>query len=332
MRSLSICALGVVLATLAFATASAQPVVLKFANSTQITDRYTAWIDKVHADAGGAIEIQLFGRDTPLGKGSRPQLGHLRDGSADIAVIVTSQFPRDFPDDDLTELPYLFADAGEGSVAMKRLADQGLIRGYEEFRVIGAWTDADRWLHTNFPLPSLGELRGKTIRVPGEFTTPIVDSLGARTVAMSPVKTPPAFAAGNLDGIFNIMRGMYSRGIMDSVSYHLDAPMGRAFLAVLMSKATYDSLPDAAKAAIDKHSGEALSRSWGDALEAEHWGLVERLRASPGHTIRTITAAEKAELEAASQVGIQNWIALDPRRALALEAARREVAKLRAGG
>ena len=332
MRILQTWALGLVLATLAVATASAQPIVLKFANSTGVTDRYTAWIDKVHADAGGAIEIQLFGRDTPLGKGSRPQLGHLRDGSADIAVIVTSQFPRDFPDDDLTELPYLFADAGEGSVVMKRLADQGLIRGYEDFKVIGAWTDADRWLHTNYPLPNLTDLRGKNIRVPGEFTTPIADALGARTVAMSPVKTPPAFAAGNLDGIFNIMRGMYSRGIMDSVSYHVDAPMGRAFLAVLMNRAKYDGLPGAAKAAIDKHSGEALSRSWGDALEAEHWSYVERLRATPGHTVRTITAAEKALLQTASQVGIQNWIAIDPRREQALEAARQEVATLRAGG
>ena len=332
MRNLHPWALGLVLAVVAVAAASAQPVVLKFANATAVTDRYTAWIDKVHADAGGTIEIQLFGRDTPLGKGSRSQLGHLRDGSVDIAIIVTSQFPRDFPDGDLTELPYLFADAGEGSVVMKRLADEHLIRGYEDFKVIGCWTDADRWLHTNYPLPSLGDLRGKTIRVPGEFTTPIADALGARTVAMSPVKTPPAFAAGNLDGIFNIMRGMYSRGIMDSVSYHVDAPMGRAFLAVLMSKAKYDSLPDAAKAAIDKHSGDALSQSWGDTLEAEHWGYVERLRASQGHTVRTITAAEKALLETASQVGIQNWIATDPRREQALQAARRELATLRAGG
>ncbi len=325
-------ALGLVLATFVAATAIAQPVVLKFANSTEVTDRYTAWIAAVHADAGGTLEIQLMGRDTPLGQGARNQLGHLRDGSADIAIVVTSQFPRDFPDDDLTELPFLFADAAEGSLIMKRLADQGLIRGYDEFKVIGCWTDADRWLHTNYPLPGIDALTGKNIRTPGEFTTPIIAALGATTVAMSTRRAPEAFAAGNLDGIFNIMRGMYTRGIMESVSYHVDAPMGRAFLAVLINKARYDGLPAAAKAAIEKHSGEARSRSWGDTLEAEHWAYVEQLRATPGHTVRSLTAAERAQLEAASASGVANWIALDPRREQALEAARREVAKYRAGG
>lgn len=332
MVKLHIWALAALAVLLAATSASAEPIKLKFANATSVTDRYTAWIDKVNEDAAGTIEISLYGRDTPLGKSVLRQLAQVKDGTADIAIVITSFHSDIFPDDDVSEVPFLFENAAEGSVVMKRLAESGRLRGYDDFQIVGGWVDADRWLHTNFPVASLEALRGRNIRVPGEFTTPVVQALGANPVSLSPAKAPDAFRSGRIDGIFNIIRGMYLRRIMEFVDYHVEAPLGRAFLVVVMNKAKYDSLPEVAKVAIARHSGDDLSRSWGESLQAQHDELLEKLRATPGHVIRSLTPDEKKQWQSATQTAIEIWIAADPQRRNALDAARLEVERLRAGG
>ena len=310
----------------------AQPTKLNFANASASHVDLAGWIDRVHADAAGTIEIRLHGRETPLGRNPLRQLAQLRDGSADLAVLFPGYFAGDFPDDDVSEIPFLFADAAEGSVVMWRLATGGQMRGYGDLHVIGAWTGTDRWLHLRDPLPDLAALRGRRIGAPGEFATPIVAALGAEPVFLSAANAASAIADDRLDGIFVGLRGLYEQRIVDVARHHVAAPLGRPFLVVAMAKARYQALPPAARAALSRHSGEAISRAWGAAEQARHDACTETLRATPGHTLRTLTPAETARWSEAAQTGIQNWLAADPVRKQALEAARREVATLRAGG
>ena len=319
-----------VLAPLLFG-ACAQPTALNFANASASHVDLAGWIDRVNADAGGAIEIRLHGRDTPLGHNPSRQLAQLRDGSADLAVLLTGYYPRDFPDDDVSEIPFLFADAAQGSVVMWRLATRGLLRGYGDLEVIGAWTGSDRWLHLRDPLPDLAALRGRRIGAPGEFAAPIVATLGAEPVSLSAANAAGVIADGRLDGIFVGLRGLYEQRIVDVASHHIAAPLGRPFLVLAMTKTSFQALPPAARAALSKNSGEALSRRWGAAEQARHYARVDTLRATPGHTLRTLTPAEKKQWSEATQAGIQNWIAADPRRQRALDAARREAMMPREG-
>ena len=60
--------------------------------------------------------------------------------------------------------------------------------------------------------------------------------------------------------------------------------------------------------------------------------LLETMRATPGHVIRSLTADERKQWDAATQTAIDIWTASDPQRQRALDAVRLEVETLRAGG
>ncbi len=311
--------------------ACARPVELNLANASASHVDLAAWVDGVEADADGAIAIRINGRDTTLGASLPRQLAQLRDGVADLAVLSTGYLPGDFPDD-VSEVPSLFADAEEGSVVVWRLVEQGVLRGYADLHVIGVWTGADRWLHTRFPVPELTALAGRRIGVPSDFAVPIVEALGARPVAISAAGAADAISADRLDGIFVGLRGLYEQRIIDAARFHPAAPLGRPLLAVVMTRARFEALPPAARAALALNSGEAISRAWGADEQFAHNARAAVLRAASDQTVRTLTPEETTQWQEAAQAGIDAWIAADPVRQRALDAARREITTVRTGG
>jgi TRAP-type C4-dicarboxylate transport system substrate-binding protein len=79
--------------------------------------------------------------------------------------------------------------------------------------------------------------------------------------------------------------GMQTFKIHEVARLHLDVALGGDTSIVFMSKQSYDRLPPQAKAAIDKHSGLALSRRAGQATQNE-W---ERARDNVKDTVSTLT-------------------------------------------
>ena len=134
------------LALLPSLAAAAAPVELKlafFASERTDTYRYGVkpFVDAVNAEGKGLVTIKVY-PDGALGQGGGRAAGLVLDGVADIAWVVPGQTPYRFPDNHLLELPGLFRDVREGTLAYTRLIAADALRGYQDFFVIGAYTSA----------------------------------------------------------------------------------------------------------------------------------------------------------------------------------------------
>ena len=85
----------------------------------------------------------------------------LQDGVADIAWVIPSYTPGVYLDDDVFELPNVIQDSIEGSVAAWRLLQKGMLRGYDQYYMIGLFVSSPYTFHTNFPVRKPEDLQGQ---------------------------------------------------------------------------------------------------------------------------------------------------------------------------
>ena len=98
---------------------------------------------------------------------------------------------------------------------------------------------------------------------------------------------------------------------------------------VFMTKGAYAKLPDAGKAAIDKHGGEEFSALWGKSVVADDAGIA--MAKAAGLSIVTLAPEEEARWRERAQAVVDEWTkaTLDGARVLATY--RAEVAEIRKG-
>jgi TRAP-type C4-dicarboxylate transport system substrate-binding protein len=113
---------------------------------------------------------------------------------------------------------------------------------------------------------------------------------------------------------------------------HLDAPFGLAGAYFFMNKEAYAKLPQKAQAAIDKYSGEPLTKRLGAGGIEEDKKVIARLRSDPTRYVGGLAPDEKERWRKTLQPVIDNWVKETPDGASVLAAFREEVAKIRKEG
>lgn len=66
----------------------------------------------------------------------------------------------------------------------------------------------------------------------------------------------------------DLMDGFEDVYVLDFVKWHIDAPLGSSSVFVVINKKKFDALPEAAKAALEKHGGKIFVSRWSAGLEA----------------------------------------------------------------
>ena len=315
--------LGVAAALLAGGPAAADPVRLTLANAFSTYDvRVAIWAGGINTEAAGVLEIVMHDSASVVGGDQLKQLTQVRDGTVDIAVLVTNYHPAEFPIDDLAQLPGLFRNSTEGSLTMWRLQQQGLLPGYGDFAVLALNTSANSTLHTEFSVRSLDRLRGAKIRVGSTVLTPLPEEFGAEPVFMPIADVREGFVRGSVDGVITVPVALFSgTRIAEVARYHLAEPLGQFSVALIMNKDRYAGLSAAAKAVLAEHTGEALVRAWAMDVDAQDQDSLDRLKAMPGHEVTRLSIREGKRWRSAIDTIIHSWIELDPRRRLAYDAA-----------
>jgi len=185
-KTLARCVL-VSLALVLSPAAAAEPVKLKlsfFSSDTAYLymGGVKPFVDAVNSEAKGLLHIDVFFRGA-LGKAAQqPQL--VRDGVADIALVVPGYTADQFPDNAVIELPGLFRDQREASLTYTRMITANALRGYEDFFVITAFTVEPHSIHTRQPIASLDDLKGLKIRANNPTEAATFEKLGMRAVIM----------------------------------------------------------------------------------------------------------------------------------------------------
>jgi TRAP-type C4-dicarboxylate transport system substrate-binding protein len=288
------------------------------------------WAARVNKDAAGSVVIETFPNGA-LGRNPGLQTKMLNDGIADIAWVIPSYTPGVYLDDDVFELPNIIQDSVEGSVAAWRLLQKGMLRGYDQYYMIGLFTSSPYTFHTNYKVTKAADLKGKKIRGVGAISTESIKALGSVPEGMPFTQLVEAISRGVIDGTTGHPIAVHDFGVVRVANSHYLGRIGSVTLGFFMSKKKFDSLPAPAKAAIEKHRGEELSRAFGKMSEDRNKELIAEWKKDPKRTVTEQTKDDMAAWDKMLAPVVSAWEAKDARNKALLSALREELAKVRAG-
>jgi TRAP-type transport system periplasmic protein len=300
------------------------------AHSTTFTAGLKPFADAVMRDAPGAIEIALH-PDGTRGGLLTTQVQLLDSGGADAAFVIPGFTPERFPDNFVFGIPGLFRDITEATLTYSRVVTAGVLRGYGDFHVVGAFCTEPFTLHAAKKLTCLTDLNGMKLRAANSADEIMLKQLGADARIVPGDRIVSAIESGEIDGTTLHIGPLYDLGVDRVTRYDYLLRLGCAPLLVLMNRRSLDRLPAAAQEAIRRHSGEAYAQNYTRRVAAHYDELLAKLKADQR---RTRTDPPQAEIEASNAAFkpiVDGWLAKDSRNARILDAVKAEVAKLRAG-
>lgn len=313
------------------ALAAAAPITLKLAYfSSDRTHLYLSgakpFVDAVNKEGRGRVRIEPYfsGR-----LGSLAEQSHVvRDGAADIGYVIPPYERAAFPDASVIELPGLYKDAAEATRVFTKLVGSGVMRGFDDFFVIGVFASEPETIHSRPPLVSLAELRGKRIRVNNQIEAEIMSKLGAKPTFIPINHTADEISAGRIDGALVPPAPMMEFGIGRVAPYHYLLQTSCVPQALLMNRKRFETLPADVQAIIRKHSGTWFVDNYDRINEAATALIMNQLESD---SRRRVTVPSKADMKTADAVFrsiVDGYAALSPHNAELVEAARAAVANL----
>lgn len=255
-----------------------------------------AFAKAIEKASEGTLKIELYAGGT-LGRGPVQQLSMVENKVADIAEVVVAYSPGRFPELSIFELPFLANNNVEAGLAAWKLYEKGLLSDFDDLMLVGIIISGPYGVSTTKPIRSIKDLAGLRLRAAGPIQNDIVSRLGAVPVGNIPAPAiAPNISRGVIDGTLMSASNVYTFRIADAAQHHnFDLKLGSVAVIYPMRRDTYNKLPPKAKAALDRYSGEWLTRILGEGLDRQRDGAVKKLRSGGGHTIHKWNAAAIAK-------------------------------------
>ena len=292
---------------------------------------FTPWAKDIEAASGGTLAIRVIGGTTLAT--FETVWDRVIKGVADMGFGVSASVGGQFPKTEVAALPFELDNPREGSLALWRLYQRGLIaEEYNDVKLLGLFTFGHAAIHTrNARIKSLTDLKGLKLRAGGKLEGDMIAALGGAPITINPADIYQSISNGLIDGAVVQWTAMNSFKIYEVAKNHLRAPLGSSTAFIAMNKRSYDKLPAQAKAAIDKYSYEALSRRMGDVVNKMDDFAQENVAKQPGQVIETIPKEEAARWQKQLQAISDGWVKSTPNGAAILSGFREEIKKARAG-
>jgi TRAP-type C4-dicarboxylate transport system substrate-binding protein len=286
------------------------------------------WAALVEKESGGALKIEFYWETLA---NARTVYDAVKNGVADLGWILQPLVPGKFPRTAVVELPFLVNNSGEGSAALWRVYEKGLIAAeYNEVRPVGLTVLPPSVLHSKTPIPGPEALAGKKVRIAGRVNAQMVASLKATGVQMPITGVYEAVSKGVLDGSLSPWLGFTAFKHEEVMKYHVDVPLGGIGGMMGMNIRSWEALSAAAKAAIAKHSGATLSAAYGRFNDEDVKENIAKVRALPGQSVTKFSDAQIAALEKGFETIYADWVKGTPNGADILKAYKEELAAARA--
>jgi TRAP-type C4-dicarboxylate transport system substrate-binding protein len=286
--------------------------------------------ETVQRETDNAVVLDLFPNGA-LGRnpGQQPQL--VLDGVADLAWVVQSYSPGRFPDTEVLELPGVFKDLRESSLVATRMNARHAFNDYGDFYVIGLWGTAPYSIHTNFPVNSIADLKGKTIRASSKNESAALRAFGAVPIGMPVTEIPEAISRGTISGTTSHMAPFFDFGLDRVTNNHFFVGLGCVPLAILMNKKKFDALPASSRAVIERNAGDSLTKKWIDSITAYNESNLDKLKSNLKNKIVFPSQAEIDEAQRLLTPVRNEWVAVSDRHKELKAALDAELAKVREG-
>ncbi|MGP1396315.1 MAG: TRAP transporter substrate-binding protein [Inquilinaceae bacterium] len=302
--------------TLVAGPSVAQDVTLRLhqflpAQATIPAKALTPWAEKVEADSGGRIEVEMF-PSMQLG-GAPPTLyDQARDGVVDLTWTVLGYTPGRFPKSEVFEMPFLVTSGEATSRAFQEYVEANAMDEFQDVKIIAVHTHGPGLFHSKAPIARLEDLEGLKIRAGSRVTNDMLTQLGAAAVGMPVPAVPEALSKGVIDAATIPWEVTSALKTSELVSHHTgfqgDHGLYTQTFVFAMNKDAYEALPDDLRAVIDANSGIEVAAMMGRVMDEGDAGGRATAEAR-GNTITMLDEAETQRWRDAAQVTIDNWIA-----------------------
>jgi len=303
-------ALVLAFATISLAQAQDKPVQLRFSHWVPPTHPMhaaaLAWADSIDKDSKGSIKIAIF-PSQQLGR-AFDHYNMARDGIADIAHVNPGYEPGRFPIVGAVELPFLLANAKEGSVAFDAWYRRHAEREMKDVHYCLAFTHDPATFHfARKKVVAPSEMSGVKVRPPNAVIASWMVALGATNVQASAPEIRDVLERGVADAAGSPWGSMMLFGIDKVTKYHIDAPFYVSEQLWLLNKSKYNSLSAEQRAVMDRHcNGEwvmKIAEAWAD-FEA---GGRDKIRALPGHEVYPLSADQLSAWRKSAEPVVATW-------------------------
>ena len=310
----------------------AEPAQLKFGStappmSVMNSQIWAPWIKDVEGDADGALAIQLFTGNS-LGTVYNiydRTLNRVADISFGLFGPLTDQFPRTM----VVSQPFERQSARAASLALTRLVRNGTIaEEYKNIKPLALFVMSGSVIHSKKPVKSLADLRGLKVATEARLNAQILERLGGTPVTMVPPEMYQSLQRGVVEGTAIGWQAVGSFKFDEVTSAHLGEVMSTSPAYVFMNKESFASLPEKARAAIERHSGESFARRVTSVTLRMEQDQLARVSALPGHVLNRLDPAELARWKELTAPLTQEWLKTTPDGERVLAAYRAELAKL----
>jgi TRAP-type C4-dicarboxylate transport system substrate-binding protein len=196
----------------------------------------------------------------------------IRDGQADLSYSVHGYTPGRYVMTGITELPFLGDSAVATSVAYQRIYSKHLAQFNEHkgLKVLTVFTHGPGIIFNNKrPVKTLADLDGLKFRVGGGIVNEIGKALGANFTLRPASQAYEMLSSGVMDGNWFPDESVISFKLEKFTKYRTALPGGayNTSFAFVMNEATWNKIPKADQAIIEKLSGEAAARRFGMAWD-----------------------------------------------------------------
>jgi TRAP-type C4-dicarboxylate transport system substrate-binding protein len=274
----------------------------------------TPWAKDVSEGSNGALTIQIFAGGS-LGRDPAQQLQLVEQGVADIAWVIPGYSPGRFQEGTVAELPFLVPNATAGSAAMWDLYEKGLLTGdFNKLKMLGIFVSYPNFVASTKSVKGPADLKGVNIRAPGPTMLSAIKAIGAVPVGgITGPSIADSISKGLIAGTLTQWGAVDTFRMADVITHYNTVPLGGTPMLVVMNKAKFESLPQAAQAALDKFSGAAFSQRFGTIFDRSMKDTRERISAKP--TVTIVDPDEKLLTEWQNAVGLAqaDWISNNPK-------------------
>ncbi len=236
------------------------------------------WAESIKEASDGRIEITIYPSQQ---LGAAPDHYDMaRDGIVDIGFINPGYQAGRFPIISAMELPFLASNAKGGSRAVDEWYRQYAEQEMSDVYVCMVHLHDPGTLHAkNGPLAVPADLTGKNVRPPNGTMAQMFSAIGAANVQVPAPEMRDALDKGTADITASPWGSLFTFGIQDTVTHHLDAPLYATVFAFVMNKATIDGLSPEDRTVMDDHCtsewAEKMASGWADAEAAGRQEIID---------------------------------------------------------
>lgn len=266
-----------------------------------------AWAESVEQATNGTLKFRQF-PSSALG-GERETVEGLQLGTIEAVIVSTGTLSNFVPAVGVTDIPFLFRDLKHARDVLDGPIGQEILTQFDERGMVAlAWGEQGFRHITNnrHPINTPADLAGlklRTMENPVHITA--FTTLGAAPTPMAWPEVIGALQQGTIDGQENPLSVIVSANLHEvqkflTLSGHVYSPA-----MLLVSKAFFDKLSDAEKAAMREGAAKGVTAMRGFVDDVEKTG-VETLK-ERGMQINELSVEQKAAFQSSLQAAYQQY-------------------------